>query len=134
MLQAEAVTTTRRTFLAGAAGVATATAGLPAVADIHLDAGLLELGERLKLSWAHERELDVRPGYVADEEFDEACERSSAIVDRIEKIPAHTVDGLRVKVLAIQWCHGSDESLWLEPHTSTDLRLAAQVIKQLLNI
>ena len=102
---------TRRAVVA-----AIAAAGLPlalAAQEAQPDAGLLNLGRRLETAWAHERELeDAQP--FDEEVFDAAVTATRAIVDRIIKAKAATLDGLKVKALALAWC-GDFEGLAERP-------------------
>lgn len=58
--------------------------------------------------------------------------RCASIVREIERIPAETIEGLKVKALAVHWaCEGAP--LWAELDT-TDIRLARSLIDDLLQI
>ena len=56
---------------------------------------------------------------------------SGAIVEQIEGCTATTIDGLRVKALAVLWCHGWNLEE-LTDHQTTDIRLAQSILRDLL--
>lgn len=127
-------TTTRRALVAGAAmlpiAASVAVIPAPAAADsAHPDAALLDLGRQLTEAWREERALtDESP--EAEHEIDAAYEKCSAIVKKIEPLSASSIEGLRVKSLAILWCHDGDTDLW--DCYSTDMRLAKSIVRDLL--
>jgi hypothetical protein len=96
------------------------------------DAELIRLGEILKITWAAEREL-AASGAISnpsnDELFDKVHDASAKVVDYISSIPARSIEGLRVKSLAVSWCCSGDE--FEIGGDSTDTRLAAQICNEL---
>ena len=62
-----------------------------------------------------------------------AAEKTGSIVEQIEDVPAITIEGLKVKALALAWCYAGDhEELeeFPEGH-STDCRLVRSIIRDL---
>lgn len=94
--------TTRRAFLKGAGAVtAGAAVSIPAIASVgpdHPDAELLAL-ERQLLDI--DAKLNTR-GLLSDDEADVVIEKHSAIERRIAAAPAHTPEGIAVKVRRMQ--------------------------------
>lgn len=123
MLQAESVTITRQEYS-------------PRVTDSHPDADLLNLGEALDASSAR---LKALHDLITEEnehlmvEVIEIClDYAQPIVERIEKLRAHTLDGLRVKAKAIKWCHGGEEIQLAPDMPTTDARIAESILRDLL--
>ncbi|EJW11241.1 hypothetical protein A33M_3319 [Rhodovulum sp. PH10] len=138
MNQAESYNSTspsRRIFLRGIAAIPTVSAiGLP---DFLADADLLMLGNQLdeareveKAAYAKWEGVDTPE---ADREISEAFEGVKAVVAQIERIPATTSHGIKVKMRAIGWCRG-DEPFEGDPiySRSTDVRLALSIYNDLL--
>jgi hypothetical protein len=132
---------TRRDFLALGAGAVAAATVLPiaaASAAGHPDAELVRLGERLREAWAAEQaalansERDQTP--EADRRWELLERRSSAIVGQIEQQRATTLDGLRVKELALRWCNEGEPltAALLGFGASTDGRLILGIFGDLL--
>lgn len=96
------------------------------------DAALLELGNRLETAWEIQQRNDGRPGgsRTAD-----AYKRALAILSEIERTPATTLEGLRlrVKALAIAWCHQGTEPFSIAPNPTTTIRLAKSIVEDLLH-
>jgi hypothetical protein len=110
----------RRAVLAGAAAVAaTPLATLPALTAAHPDAELLALGREMEEAQQVVRALDERCRADAldlPEEFAAACDDRRAVSEEILATHAKTVDGLRVKVTAIEYVSGfPDEAGEVEP-------------------
>lgn len=140
MAQAEPTNTTnlsrRRILLtapAAACAIRQATAS-------HPDAGLIELGRRLRAAWAAEKATYVKWGDLtvpeADREITAAFDSVLAIVDQIERIPATTLEGVRVKALAVWWCCSGepfdDGTFSFNGSPTTDARLASAIMRDLL--
>lgn len=124
--------TSRRALLAGLATSAVLTA--PTLAgELHPDAELVALGREFDAAWAAEQEAFASRDEVRE---DAAYEATRDVVNRIEAVVAASVAGLIVKARACSWCHDGEpftpESFNQE--ASTDLRLAAGVIRDLLAI
>jgi len=133
---------TRRAFggLATKSVAAVAAAAIPAVAlasePTSADAALLALGEQLEAAWAattaaYEKYRDD-PSLEAGVITDVADKAAAAIVHQIEAVPASTIDGLRVKARAVQWCYDADPVDLAVDRSTTDLRLANSIIRDLL--
>jgi hypothetical protein len=75
------------------------------------DKELLDLYQELRVAWSHSRSLSGRAEDITDEEWEVAFDRCSAIVRRIENCTALGLDGLRVKAIAVLWCHGGEMEL-----------------------
>lgn len=135
-------TLTRRAFggLATKSVAAVAAVAIPAVAlasePTSADAALVALGEQLEAAWAATTAADEK--YRDDlspeaEAITEASyEAAAAIVHQIETVPASTIDGLRVKARAIQWCYDIDPVDLVIDQNTTDLRIANSIIRDLL--
>lgn len=96
------------------------------------DAELLALGVEFERLWT--AELAAKPvgdQYDSDwSEWDRAYERTQKVARRIQKLPARTHEGMRVKARGILWCHSRNfEGFEAE---ATDLRLAEQIVRDLL--
>lgn len=127
----------RRRLLARTAAAAPAAA-LPlaaAAGPVHPDAGLLRLGAAMEAAAARERAVWATIGTVDDGTYEAAAGRAAdetfAVIRRIERVPARTVDGLRVKALALAWCRCGEP---LEPDAgeTADVRLAYAIARDLL--
>jgi hypothetical protein len=107
------------------------------------DAELIELGHQLQVAWAQEKELfalcrdsisDCTEG-EADAVWKEAGaahEACSKIVASMEELQAHTLAGIRVKVMALSWTHNGEEfSPDFFGGDATDFCLAAQIMRDL---
>jgi hypothetical protein len=96
------------------------------------DAELVGLGEQLKAAAAAEASAWARCMETqADEDtriFESVAEKSSAIVHRIEQLPADTLKGVLVKVRALKWCMDDD------PVTAGDLGNAAPTYALATNV
>jgi len=97
----------------------------------HPDAELLALRETLETAWAVERRIDARP--ANDDEVNAAVDATSEIAERIAALPATTLEGLRVKALAVMWCGHDDIGLETFGDT-TDLRIAGAIVRDLLRV
>lgn len=109
------------------------------------DALLLELGARLEAAWASERrqlsavrvrrDVDTPKHKRDDREFEARYKATSGIVDQIEVLHAHTLEGLRVKARAISWCHSGDPViLFDDDQNTTDLRLTQSILNDLMRM
>ena len=110
----------------------------PVTAGPQGDAELLRLGREFEAAWSHEIAVLARLKGVdtpaGDEEFDAAIDAVSAIVDRIEVIPATSLAGLQVKARAISWCHSGEplEAEAFSDQQTTNVRIAASLVNDLL--
>jgi hypothetical protein len=120
-------TPSRRLFLA-AGSAATVFGAITAAASSDSDAALIALGRELEAAWAQEREANDNG---SDRDIEATCEATGAVVDRIEAIPARTLEGFKVKARAVSWCHCGDFEGF---GTTTDERIAARIIRDLLAI
>ncbi len=102
---------------------------------VHPDAALLELGRRLDLAWAaeHAAQSTCSEEDEGDQEFEAFVDATGAIVGEIEALPATTLEGLRVKAVALHWCRGGDLPLSWGAET-TDERLAESIVNDLLRL
>lgn len=97
-----------------------ATLAIPAAASPHPDALILGLGRELEAAFAAER---VAYG-LRSAEYEAASDVAAAVVARIEEATATTVDGLKVKLQAFNWCRYDCGPLG----DSTDTRLIEQIV------
>jgi hypothetical protein len=111
-------------------GAIASAVALPA-AMVGLDDHLLALGRLFEVAWATENEsFKVE---LSDADAEAAMAPARSIVHQIENIPARTLEGLKVKVRAIAWCHGGEEVCILEdPDDATDVRIAGSIVRDLL--
>lgn len=115
----------------------TAEAAAKADESDHPDYVLMALSDELDAAQAATDRVaietrDCVPGSQDDKRFHDAYDRCRKIVNRIETTPARTLDGLRVKARAIEWCHVSNGEICLSESETTDIRLAHQIINALL--
>lgn len=124
----------RRNLLAAAPAVAIAGVMPSAVAAAipHPDAELIALGDALRTSWAAQESLPDDD----EDALDAAYDKSEAIVREIEGLTATTIEGVKVKVLAIWWCRCgedfTDESFSFTGEASTDQRLVSELLNDIL--
>jgi hypothetical protein len=124
-------TITRRNVLAGAAAIPVIVIPDVPMAAGNPDAALILLGHQLRRAWVFERSQEN----AGDAEIEKALDNTAAIADEIEQIEAKTIDGLRVKAMAVLWCHSGDYPIQLtdEPQAQ-DARLAQQIIHAILHM
>ena len=130
---AERANTTRRTFLKG--GVVLAAAAHTVALAPGMSDDILELGKQFEKSWAAEKAFYASHDLADpanDAGFDEVYFRTQNLVDLIEKAEATTLEGLRVKARAVQWCYG-DDPMKLDGDT-TDMRISSQILNGILTI
>lgn len=127
---------TRRAALASIPAMGTA-AIVPAMSE-PLDAALIRLGAEFDAAWARERELlaisNVLDTEEADDEWVAAMDVTREFVHKIERLPAQTIDGLKVQARALSWCYCGEEIDFRDGQDTTDARLANQIIATLLAI
>ena len=121
----------RRALAGVAALLPLATAAAPPTSGPNAE--LLRLGAALEAAWAHQEAL--LPS-CTDAELATTMAPCSALVDRIEQIPARTLEGLMVKARAISWCNSGEEidpdRFCPYPGATTDGRIAASIVRDLL--
>lgn len=66
----------------------------------------------------------------ADGYIDPFVETCGEIVDRIERAPATTLEGLRVKARAVAWCRSEEDGL--ELGDTLDMCIASQILDTLI--
>ena len=129
----------RRAILAGVAAIAPVAALTAAPALAAPDAELIALGERLRAAWSADkatidrlRGIDTHAAYA---EIDASIAACSAIVADIESMRATTLEGVKVKALAVSWCHSGepfdDESF--SEQATTDVRIVSSILNDLLS-
>lgn len=127
--------------LGAAAGTVLTTGAAVAVAahvNAHPDAELIALGRELEEAWENEKAVYAAWEGICTHDSDAICEEankaSSAIVDRIEACRARTLEGVRVKALAVSWCVCGEpfEDDTFSDQKTTDVRLASAVLRDLL--
>ena len=125
----------RRSLAGGAllALLGTAAASAAPGAPPHPDAALLRLGAELDAAWLHQ---EAAAKSMSDDEFEAMMDAGGVLVDRIEHLPARTLEGLLVKARAISWCNSGEEidpdRFSPYPSATTDARLAASIVRDLL--
>jgi hypothetical protein len=130
MARADSTFTTRRTFVR-LSGAAAAVAVAPASAAPKADAELIALRQELELAWQVERGL---LDDAAAELFEVAYRRCSDIVNLMFKYKATSLAGLQAKAVAIMWCIGDDDDLFLGEFLTTDCKMANGLLDDLLAI
>lgn len=141
MAQAESHATTtasRRRFLMTAPAAALAIhTGAPIGEP---DADLLDLGRQLRAAWAAENETAAKWAgtYTAEaaRATTAAADTTRAIAERIEKLPATTLAGVRVKVDAVSWCCSGepfeDDTFCHYAKPTTEVRIVSSILRDLL--
>lgn len=130
---------TRRAALDRIAASASFTAVAPAAAAAapHPDAELLALGAEMDAAHVRERAswAALDPAGWTEAE-DAACEALAqavvAIIDRILAAPARTLDGLKVKARAVDWCWSGEGFEPESARDTTDVRLCYSAMRDLL--
>jgi hypothetical protein len=136
----------RRAFLRQLASV-TLVGGAVTLADraeaasTSPDAELIALGAELRTAWAIERDAYSRHEGNDTPEVEEMLgafvTATKAVVDKIEALRATTLEGLKVKALAISWAHCGEpiedrDFAFNHQYVTTDVRLVASIIRDLL--
>ena len=102
------------------------------------DVELKHLGAELEDAIAAEKAIEAayNAGQYEDEDvaLDAAYANTHAIIDQIVAIPASTIEGLRIKARAIQWCYHDDPVDLVVDQNTTDLRIANSLIADLLAV
>ncbi|WP_275788994.1 hypothetical protein [Pararhizobium gei] len=94
------------------------------------DRELIELGSKLRLAWAEERQFFASHDEEGTDRANAVYNASAKIVDRIGELKASTLEGFATKALAISWCQAGEP---IEFHDDArDGPLAAQLINELL--
>ncbi len=124
---------TRRSLLvaAPACGLATFSTTGGASADL----ALLDLGRRFEAAFAAE-EAARMIGRETDDwsAWDKAYAVTEAIVREIEVVPANSLEGFRVKARCVQWCYGDDPVFHDMDRQTTDVMIAQQIVRDLLEV
>jgi putative ubiquitin-RnfH superfamily antitoxin RatB of RatAB toxin-antitoxin module len=120
-----------------AAAVAAAPFAAEAAPVESADAELVALGRELLVAWGHENQVfAIAPNTPAGQgACNAASDATAAVVSEIEAIPARSLAGLRVKVLALHWtsageCLADDEL----KNATTDDRLIDQIVRDVLDM
>lgn len=93
------------------------------------DAELLALGRELREAYAIEK-VETEAA-TTDEELYAATARTAGLCAKILQLPARTLEGLRVKAVAIDVCQAGFDGLGED---TTDVRLATSLVEDLLEI
>lgn len=103
------------------------------------DYALLGLGEKFLAYWHLQKQTFARNSTLAysnerAEEDERAIDLVSGMVEKIARTPATTLQGLRVKAMALRWCHDGDVIAedFLVEDPCTDMRLAALIARDIL--
>jgi len=91
----------------------------------------MQLGTEFESAWSDERKLNRNPR-ATDAAHEKSYARVSRIVRLIERTPAHTLAGLRVKARAVAWCHAGVDTISLARNPTTDVRLAQSIVRDLI--
>lgn len=92
------------------------------------DSELLQLGYSLGEAWASEEQAYDTEDW---EQAELASNLASSLVARIQGMPAHTIEGLRVKAQALVWCYSGGE-VQLPNSDTTNMKLVQGIIADLL--
>ncbi len=99
---------------------------IPRLITLHPDTELVHLGRELDEAWQAER-------LAVEEAVEGAILRCRDIVEQIEGRTATTLDGLKVKALAVSWCHDGEPSAWAGHRAqATDRRLVGGILNDIL--
>jgi hypothetical protein len=121
-------TTTRRSFLSAAVGAVV----LPAAAVAHPNNDIKALSDEFEAAWAAmDRFFANVPSGSTDEDYDRMFRPVADLANRIADMKMTTIDGLRLKARAMQWCN--EEFDFMEGKT-TDERLAYGLVQDVLNL
>jgi hypothetical protein len=99
-----------------------------ALPDEEPDGKLIQLGAAFEAAWSAERALDG----ADHDRFEAAHQATQAIVDQIEKLPATTLKGFRIKARAVAWFHLGEDIELSGSRALSDTRLAESLIRDLL--
>jgi len=67
--------------------------------------------------------------------MDAACDVTAAIVHKTEALRATTVEGLKVKALALSWTHSGHEiNIFDDTAPTTDVRLIQSLVSDVLRL
>lgn len=98
----------------------------------HDDAELVALGAEFERAWDVERPkwAAVAPG-TKDDVVLKIMAPCRVLSERILRLPAHTLVGLRIKARAILWCHNGELDVFGHGE-ATDEKLAESIVRDLL--
>lgn len=127
----------RRAFVAMVGTAGMMSAGVEtSLGGEHPDAALLELSAALDASYRHEKHVACvaeNSRCQSDEDvLIEAIQASERIFNRIVPLPAHTLDGARVKAQAFAWQINEQWSDYLDDVCQPGERLTGQMAQFLL--
>ena len=103
------------------------------------DSVLVELKRYLDAAHADVESVIARTdwgsGFEADQALDDACDRREAIVAQIERVPATTIEGIKVKLGALDGiyreCQAGPQVEDIADQPTTDMRLIIQILNAL---
>ena len=96
------------------------------------DAALIELGKDMERHNDDVHRLQWEAGEQSAREYEKAVDSLCEALDEVEKQTASTLEGVKVKAMAIKYANGSDGFKEVFGNSSTDMRLAAAVVEELL--
>lgn len=98
------------------------------------DYDLLRLGAMFRKAFNVEAEARDHGMKTGDwEAWDCAHAICTGLVDEIEKLPAKTMPGLKIKALCVLWCHSGDP-IELTSAQTTDVRFCQAIVQDLLSM
>lgn len=119
---------TRRVF----PSCAVATAVPPVAAVVQPDDTIKTLSDEFEAAWsAMDQFFQNAPRGTTDEDYERMFRPVSDLARRIADMKATTLDGLKLKARALQWCN--EEFDFMDGQT-TDERLAYGLVQDLLNL
>lgn len=89
---------------------------------------LIELGASLARNEFAMRAAEAAGG----QQFQEAYDQGAAIVRKIERIPATSIEGLLIKARAVAWCCGG-EAVEAGFDATTDQKISFSIVRDILN-
>lgn len=66
--------------------------------------------------------------------FEQAYAQTEQVVSHILALPARSLDDLILKARAVAWCHGDDFDGFDDCASTTDMRLAESIVRDLLKM
>ncbi|MFA5952786.1 MAG: hypothetical protein WC807_21210 [Hyphomicrobium sp.] len=93
------------------------------------------LGEQLEAAWKFEREATaefLNEATISEDDLNAISDETGRVVQKIISLKAATLQGLRVKARAFQWCY-ADEEARLSGST-TDIRLVQSILDDLFAV
>ncbi len=101
------------------------------------DADLIQLGAAFEAEQTRYAAFFAEHTDTTDDEADAACRPCGDLAGKIQALRATTIEGLRIKAMALRWCWSGEEGGDLDLSSrygmkTTDMRLASSIILDLI--